>query len=1085
MKKGKKRLVRTGLALGLSAALFAGGMAPAFAQEAPDAFAQKLEGMYDEIEIEYRPDVRWWLAEGLNTDETLKKNIQELYDSGFGAAEFLAMPEPGADSSIYGWGSEEWTNDTRLIIQEATEKGMGFSLTSGTHWANANLPDTYIYDGEPYNPDNKAASKELNYSTVYLAPGEQFSQALPHPVAIHSDEDDAWGTSASFTKQEFQGVVAAKLVEPRARAGQAFGYAEGEGTGVLDLHSVIDLTGQVREENGEYSLDWTAPEDGEYALLTYWMHGTSQTATPSVNTNYTINYMDAYGIDALIQYWEDVVLTDELKETIRQNGRGEIYMDSLELSTFGAGGIFWGYHLKEEFLNRKGYDITPYLPFITQVSASTWTFDYDVQSEEDKALIEKVRTDFNSVISDMYCENVLQPLQTWLHSLNMKLRAEPSYSSVYFEISTPAKYIDGVETESYAQNADIDLYRGMLGSANMYGRLFSSETGAVHGHNYVFDMDTWTQLCYIQFAEGINRTVFHGYSAIEGSEEDTYWPGHEGMYAGYSERFNSRQPASQFYKDWTEMLARNQKVLRQGTAARDIAILRTDYNYLHYGFPEGYDDFTNSYTLNDRPYFFQDLSLQNAGYTYDYFSPLLLLDEDNVTWNAQALQPDGPAYKALVLYQETLELDAARKILQIAQSGLPVIFVNNTREMISHRVDEVQHGQAASRSMSLNETEAQLEEVVDQIKALANVAEVDGAENVLGALEGLGVTPRVAYEDPDNKLLTISRSDRENDIFYTYAYSFKFTDKDAGPSAFTLAIEGEGAPYRIDDWTGEVTKLGAYRIENGRTLVELTLVPGQSAIIALDKGAGKEVHALSATAGQVVLNREGLALKATQAGDYELVLSDGQTARVTASVPEGIALTQWDITVEDWNEGDKVVNIEEKFGHETREVYYTTNKTQLTFAASPLMPWKDLPATQEQLAALGYEGADMSHVSGIGTYETRFTLPEDWSEMNGAYLTMESANGGLVQVYVNGQKASGVNTRTLTVDIGDLLVAGENRIRIQVSSTLTNRMLQKEYINRGGEGWMGSNWTEDFPTVQDYGLVGDVTIVPYTLCQVG
>ena len=114
-----------------------------------DGFAQKLHKLYETVETCYRPDLRWWLAEGLNTDETLKKNVQQIYDSGFGAAEFLAMPEPGADSSIYGWGSEEWTSDTRLIVEEATRLGLGFSLTSGSHWANANLPDTYVWKGVP------------------------------------------------------------------------------------------------------------------------------------------------------------------------------------------------------------------------------------------------------------------------------------------------------------------------------------------------------------------------------------------------------------------------------------------------------------------------------------------------------------------------------------------------------------------------------------------------------------------------------------------------------------------------------------------------------------------------------------------------------------------------------------------------------------------------------------------------------------------------------------------------------------------------------------------------------------------------
>lgn len=116
---------------------------------------ESLEQMFGEIERPYRPDVRWWLAEGLHTDPTLRRNVKEIYDSGFGAAEFLAMPEPGADSSVYGWGSEEWTSDSRLIIQEATERGLGFSLTSGSHWATANLPDTYVWQGRPYNPDHK------------------------------------------------------------------------------------------------------------------------------------------------------------------------------------------------------------------------------------------------------------------------------------------------------------------------------------------------------------------------------------------------------------------------------------------------------------------------------------------------------------------------------------------------------------------------------------------------------------------------------------------------------------------------------------------------------------------------------------------------------------------------------------------------------------------------------------------------------------------------------------------------------------------------------------------------------------------
>lgn len=69
-------------------------------------------------------------------------------------------------------------------------------------------------------------------------------------------------------------------------------------------------------------------------IIAIWLHGTCQTAEPSVATNYTVDYMDSYGIDALKQYWDEYILTPDMQELIRQNGKVELYMDSLELSCF-------------------------------------------------------------------------------------------------------------------------------------------------------------------------------------------------------------------------------------------------------------------------------------------------------------------------------------------------------------------------------------------------------------------------------------------------------------------------------------------------------------------------------------------------------------------------------------------------------------------------------------------------------------------------------------------------------------------------------------------------------------------------------
>ena len=899
------------------------------------------------------------------------------------------------------------------------------------------------------------AAKELDYATVLLKPGEKFSGGLPLPVKFDSVISDAHGSAASYTTYQLQGVVSARLLSPREQSGQDFGYAQGRGTGVLDAATLTNISDKLVQNGEAYMLDWTAPADGNYALFVYWMHGTGQTASPSVSTNYTINYIDKYGIEALIDYWEEIVLTEELKDAIRKSGRGEIYMDSLELTTFGAGGLFWGYHIKREFKDRMGYDITKYLPLITTdgvriTSERAKQYDYMASGDEWTARAEKIRMDYYSVISDMYVENVLAPLQKWLHSLNMTLRAEPSYGMPY-EISTPARCIDTIETESFAQAADLDLYRGMLGSANMYGRIFSSETGAVEGKNYYYSMDEWTQLCYLQFAGGVNRTVFHGYSAIEGSVEDTYWPGHEGMYARFSERWGSRQPASLHYPAWTEMLGRNQKALRQGRAVRDIAVLRTDYAFINYGQPKDRNTFTNNLFMHDIPYFWNDLSLQRAGYTYDYFSPLLLEDEENVSWSSRELQPKGPAYRAIIVYQESIELSAAEKLYTIVRDGIPLLFVNNNTEIAFHDGTKNAHGKAASVTKHLGDSTERLCELIAEIKALPNVIEVDSPAEALPALERLGVHPRAAYDRPNSKIMTMSRRDDENGVMYVFVYSYKFEiERDAEPFGFTLNLEGEGIPYHIDDWTGAVNPEAVYRIENGKTCIDMTLIPGESRLIALDLDSPK--------------------LK-----DPKALLGSGKTAGSEARLPEEISIPIWDISIEDWNQGERIINTEEKFGHVTKEAYFTTKKTVLSFKDSPLLPWKDLPASPEMLSSLAGDAPSMSHVSGIGTYTSSFTLPEDWNGDNGAYLCIDCAGGGTVEAYVNGVKTPGINTRTLRVDISPLLKKGRNDIRIEVASTLTNRMLQRGYKDKG------SLWTDAFPAVQACGLSGRVRIVPIRL----
>ena len=187
-----KRLLATALSLSILAVSVTTVGAIGDSTTSTNSFIQKMDDIFQEPGMEYRPEARWWLAEGSHTDETLKESIKELYDNGFGAVEFVTLDESAyLDDARYAWGSEEWIHDSHLILEECNKYGMGVSFTSGTHWSTANL--TTI------TPDDKAASQELGYRTVELEAGQNYNGTLPTPEL----------TSAA-TKMRLEKVIAAK-----------------------------------------------------------------------------------------------------------------------------------------------------------------------------------------------------------------------------------------------------------------------------------------------------------------------------------------------------------------------------------------------------------------------------------------------------------------------------------------------------------------------------------------------------------------------------------------------------------------------------------------------------------------------------------------------------------------------------------------------------------------------------------------------------------------------------------------------------------------------------------------------------------
>ena len=1132
-----------------------------------DQFIAAQKALLDEPDIKYWPGTRWWMAEGLHTDQTIIDGVKEIHDMGLGLIEIVCRgggarvptdldtsiwPSNTTAAQLYSWGSEEWEHDTKLLINEATKYGMGFSMTSGTNWSNANIPVAFL------RPDDDGAGKSLGYIIQTVTGGARFNGTLSRSAK----------SGSAVTRQDLVAVVAMKR-DSSSDATIASGVISmnnnfPERVMVYDDSATQVLTSQVRRGGvpvtaetmkdptgaAAFTLDWTPPDNGTWDIFNFWIQATGQTATPSATTNYTINYIDPYGMDAYIAYYTDNFFTPELKEVIRRNGRGEMYMDSLEVSTTnGQTGQFWGYTFMDMFQDRHGYDLTPYLPYIIRTGSRAEYTKYHTKMLGSNGVQEaKIRADVYAVMTDCYVDNVLIPLKNWLNDeLNMKLRAEIAYNLPY-ELSLSARGVDYVEAESLDFGEQIENFRGFAGGANVYGRRVSSETGALSGQCYAHGLERYMRMVNTQFAGGIQYTVWHGYSSLQGVKPTntnqwtaTYWPGTDIMGSGFGERFGPRQPAFGHYGDMMTKIARDQTVLQQGKAQVDLAILHTDYYTVH--------DYVGSapdvdLMRNRKANFIKDLSLQDSGYTYNFLAPenLELLEQEGIVdyREGEGLIPDNVGYQAAIVYQENMRVESAAKLLDLAKKGLPIIFVNglNVRHMLTKgtnnwgqavglsspvagtaspalwSVSKI-HEQAAAYTLGLGEDEATLIGIIAQLKALPNVVELSpeglptDANNpdpegwgyddeyfynktgLLDALQDLGIRPRAEFAEPNKNYFTVTR--KTDDTLYLWVYNF-MSDDEFKPQMVTfdivddinISVSETGKPYIINTWTGEISELGAYTIEDGRISLDLNLKPGETTIIALDlsKPNGDKTYIVSTDADKVLQKNGALSIYATESGTYTTVLSNGAVEVNEILAPANINLTEWELTVEDWNRGDLVDITENRgLGYTTVEAYWTTRKTPINVGKTALIPWRNIPSVGPL-------------VSGVGTYTTTFVLPSDWSDANGAYLDIESLCRNSAYVWVNGQRATGLDFVTGAVDVSDLLKPGENSIKVEVASTLRNRMINLGYsgVNNSstylppvGTAYTGpaagGRYNMRMP-VADYGMVGDVTLVTYTVASV-
>ncbi|KAJ5610735.1 hypothetical protein N7510_007454 [Penicillium lagena] len=801
---------------------------------------------------------------------------------------------------------------------------------------------------------------------------------------------------------------------------------------VMDISSLVTSNGTITVTADEVK------NAHSYVLQSWYMYqplgreiiAASNPSSYLYNGSLYVDHFSATGAKVITDFLQKHVLVDGAKELLQEVGH-YLWEDSVEIPAT----TFWTPGLEEIFEREHGvssiralaktasdyskYTIIPYLPLLQSVAG--------YQADQPVVSVRTDTIDGGAGVVDDFLSTLTGRLQSyyeyivdWTHSLGLEFSGQMGYN-LPVDMLQVVPVADAPECETLSFQNQIDPFLQFSGPADLSGKqIISIELGADYRTPF---SQTWKRLlndAKHSFVGGVNQVVIHGADYTHNFTQTT-WPGYTTHNYDYPEH-SRRQPGWQVgHPQALGYLSRVQWVLQSGTPKLDLAFWDKQTPQAGYPFP-----------------LYRPLDLVNAGYTYEYLSPENFALE-NAYVSGGLLAPIRQAFKALVVRgNDTFTPDGVHHLVKYAKAGLPII--------VSGPMD----------SKYATAKKAEIESANESFKNLLNYGNVHQVpyENLTRNIAALGIQPRSRIQS-NGTWYTRWRQLSNGDV-----YVFLYNDGDY--SNGTVSFHNSGTPYSLNAWTGEETPIVEYVRSGGCTTISLELQNEETRIIKFTNLEALKVHALSSAAAVLgyKASKDSLQAQVTASKSSTVSLSSGKMVRI-GRVCAGPTrkLTSWNLTIEQWGPPDDFFNLEIS----SKKVNITANHPE-----GSLQSWYNLGLT---------------NVSGIGYYTANFSWSSSKcnSRDTGAYLFLPSVDHGIAG-FLNGKPLPNFDITNPRLDISSYLAPGTNSLVLKVSSTLWNGIIPYWGKIRTAGGGPASALSV-LPAVQHYGIIGEVTIVPYELVR--
>ena len=595
---------------------------------------------------------------------------------------------------------------------------------------------------------------------------------------------------------------------------------------------VIDLTPHMAPDG---TLDWVAPalpkgQQWRILRLGHSLLGTTNHPAPPEATGLEVDKFDAEAVERYLTHYLGMYREAAGADLIGAKGVRALLTDSIEV-----GAANWTPKMLAQFKAHRGYDATPWLPVLAGTLVGS-------RADSDRFLYDWRRT-----LADLMASEHYGTVARLAHAAGLKVYGEaledhrPSLGddmSMRAHADVPMSALWTFAPSAGPNPSYLADMKGASSVAHIYGQNLAAAESMTSALNYWADSPrTLKHAIDLEFAQGINRPVIH--TSVHQPVDDKQ-PGLSLLIFG--QFFNRHEAWAPLARRWVDYISRNALMLQNGRNVADVGYF--------YGEEAPLTGLYGDHPVGDAP--------RTHAYDFVNYDALVgALSNDG----AELTTVGGARYQALYLggSSRRMTLAALRRIAALAEGGALIV------------------GPAPEGSPSLSDVDAaEYRALVGRLWAgsgdtAVGKGRVIASTDIEAALAKAGVAPDLRT---DADVAFVHR--RWAASATQTGDSYFLLNRQQTPQSFEAHFRITGKAPQL--WHAETgtTEPVSYRIENGETVVPLTLAAEESVHV---------VFAQNTTAPALAVKKAAPAPLAPIEGAWEVAFQPGRGAPAHATLP--------------------------------------------------------------------------------------------------------------------------------------------------------------------------------------------------------